>query len=1013
MSDADDTRKQATSAVPKFSSFKPRNAVTGSTSAGSSERLDRERRHYDDPHALLYRLDERRDNQYKSQQRNYRRDDDRASRRQDILSRRRESRSPRRRRSPRRSSLPPSSTRSPPRSDSTTTAPPVKARDKSALNTVLRNDALPTVITSSTPSSALYVVDTFMDTNNLIYGKPAKVPLYNRFGRGHVLGLPREFRIDPVASETSGGIVITEGRARHDEEKVRRAWALSTKTKRVKISKDRDLHEDEFVPLSSSKYVPHVPVQSEFTLEDEHSHASSDEETSGEESFDDHATAAQSVFTLSKAVAEFPGDAQAWFDLAAAMTTNAPAEASFKSHIEIEISVFKKAISTNPGDTRLTLRYLELYELLHGNYQVAKLWKEVLERYPDNLQFWIAWLDFNVRDASSFKYSAALSRIVDVLSRIQRRVKEKNGETNLLYLIMRACRFIYDAGYTEHAIAIVQSLLHLNFMAPTSGDRMEWLSDFWTSEQPRIGDDIPNVEAERDANVTRWIDKELVASKRIFPVQIDSADANEDPFRAIVFEDVQPFMHYFSTSTLRTNVLWAVLEFCGCNTGKWAMNDVQFLERWPTDSGIVLDTAFVDRVIKTITSYITDLDFLVWTLEWTYTLHGVASLKAAKSLLKVHTQCIKLWCTYASLEYRLGNFERANMVFANAVKFLKDDEEAIRLWSGWMEMCVFETVVEDGKVLEILAGITEGHIAENVGSKKILATRNMLGSMMHRFLSARKDALAESAVKALAVLDYLSSDHDITRAMEVYDNFASSISSYCDKTRTVSAGCMYFFACLIRHEMSRAAFFKVSTLRAFLERCIGAYPCDVKLLRMYIANESKYRVQNNVSDLLNNVVLANGGVSVGVWHVVVEYALSIGSENVARSYFERAVAARGASSSTTRENVSVWRAYVAFEREHRSVHNYAKKVLFRGIAACPWARDLLLDAFGSFDDNITAGELKILGEVMMEREVRMRVALPEDEFGVQPEVMQNIPVDEDSVDEDSVDEGKMMTEDVY
>ncbi|KAK9236820.1 NRDE-2, necessary for RNA interference-domain-containing protein [Lipomyces kononenkoae] len=876
-------------------------------------------------------------------------------------------------------------------------------------------------------NAQLFAVDTKRDPDNLTYGKLSQysVPKYYRVGGGRVLGLAPGFRLEQPDAEVTGPTIIVRDSGQDSEMKPRRTWVLSSRTKRLRVGAQHDDSQElvgTFVPLSS-RYIPGGKGMDDDRMDvglDGTNGSESDITSDEADARDIHSSATQKIIELSKAVDEFPKSPARWHELASAMADNAPSGSRIRIRWEMSFSVYEKAVEENPGETSLTLKYMHLFENLKGKYLAAKKWLELIDNYPKNLDFWIGWMEFNIRDSSSFEYESVLAKLIQVVAKVVGAAEDDNEvEENLVYVLVRVCRYIYEAGYTEQGIAIIQGLLQLNyFCAVKSTDlsvRLQWLRTVWAAETPRIGE----IDGERwqntylasksDSPVSQpeavlkesWIKQEREASKYILPSRTDQDD--DDPFRVVLFTDIQPFMYFFHTSNACTDLVWASLKFLGCNVTKW--NGNSFLDSWPAKFSIeetalgidpfehVIDVEFTDRLIKSLQTVVDDEDLLVWFLEWDFRKNGSASVKTAKSLLKRVRDGIKLWRLYSSIEWRLGHKEKANSVYMTAVEFLKDDDRCIFVWESWAELAFFE---KQEDAINILLGISEGKKLQEVSNTSVLKARTTLTAMIRRFSAQGQPDLASNAIKCLALIEYLASDQDIDSATQLFTSFTDELRLRYPDESEVHESASLFMAKLIKFHMSQSAFYKVATLRGYLDSCIRAFPQNMEFIAMYAVNERKYRIENNVNNLLNTVLLNEEVVTVALWRFAIWYQLELGAVHLARSSFERAV-----TCDRTQNNVGLWSAYMLFEMQQGMRLN-AKKVLFRAIALCPWARDILLHAFDTLREVMNDSELRQACDILMERELRIRVEIPENEFG-HLDVVQaasiDLPLDADSEDE--------------
>ena len=90
-----------------------------------------------------------------------------------------------------------------------------------------------------------------------------------------------------------------------------------------------------------------------------------------------------------------------------------------------------------------------------------------------------------------------------------------------------------------------------------------------------------------------------------------------------------------------------------------------------------------------------------------------------------------------------------------------------------------------------------------------------------------------------------------------------------------------------------------------------------------------------------------------------------------RSTFERAV-----ESDSGAHCAGLWKLYFLFEHS-RSETERAKKVFWRGLRACPWAKDLYMLAFEHLRGGQAMSEADLRGiyELLSEKELRVHVGL--------------------------------------
>lgn len=107
-------------------------------------------------------------------------------------------------------------------------------------------------------------------------------------------------------------------------------------------------------------------------------------------------------------------------------------------------------------------------------------------------------------------------------------------------------------------------------------------------------------------------------------------------------------------------------------------------------------------------------------------------------------------------------------------------------------------------------------------------------------------------------------------------------------------------------------------------------------------------------------------------HTEINRSITLGSNvHTVRGTFER-----GVSSCCGAHSAGLWKVYFLFELS-RSELEKAKSVFYRGIKACPWAKELYMMAFEYLRTVMGETELRGLYELMVEKELRIHLGLEE------------------------------------
>ncbi|KAJ1974270.1 hypothetical protein H4R35_003693 [Dimargaris xerosporica] len=173
---------------------------------------------------------------------------------------------------------------------------------------------------------------------------------------------------------------------------------------------------------------------------------------------------------------------------------------------EIHIAVYERALSHVTNDPTLALEYLATCEdVLEFDVLVQK-WSRVLKTYHQSAELQLAYLNFRQTHTNGF---TCLDDILKLYHQGQQRLAvmrstgPANGDAEMegwqMYLFIRACMFLKEAGYIELAWAAYQAQLELTFNGahprclpdlngPAWEATLAGIAQWWISEGPRPGD---------------------------------------------------------------------------------------------------------------------------------------------------------------------------------------------------------------------------------------------------------------------------------------------------------------------------------------------------------------------------------------------------------------------------------------------------------------------------------------------------------------------------------------------
>ena len=273
-----------------------------------------------------------------------------------------------------------------------------------------------------------------------------------------------------------------------------------------------------------------------------------------------------------------------------------------------KISIFEKALLSNPTSVPLLLGYMSLVATCWEPKAVIKRWKEMVFTQPNVPELWLGYIGFcqnNFTEFSVDSVAALYAKCISTLSMISEGTLKshspnKDNELWTLVIFAQYCNFLREAGFTERGVASYQALLELNLCAPpTLSDsslhtQLTQLGQFWASYAARLGEpgargwmahpkplgplDLgshkePTLDDDEDdvAMVTSlslkeaWIKLEAHRSKEHCKPWV-SSDEPLDSERVIPWETLKPCMFRLSTSQLKLECMLRFLSFLGALT---------------------------------------------------------------------------------------------------------------------------------------------------------------------------------------------------------------------------------------------------------------------------------------------------------------------------------------------------------------------------------------------------------------------------------------------------------------
>jgi NRDE-2, necessary for RNA interference len=481
---------------------------------------------------------------------------------------------------------------------------------------------------------------------------------------------------------------------------------------------------------------------------------------------------------LSRLVNEDPSDVNAWLaliqhqDIMLADDPDGPRQALTNAQqqglADVKLSMYEKALTKtkgHPSQDRLVLGMMTEGAKIWETNKLAKEWRSMLKQYPNSLGLWVQYLIFQQTNFVTFKYESCREIFKNCLDVIAKKQATADVDRIRTYVFLRTTIFMREAGFSEHAHALWQGILEYTFFEPSNDqvdDELFSFEDFWDSEVSRVGEERargwrmsqrvniepsvdPSLPPMADGNLFEtWNDQEgkRMRSSVLAARTLDEVD-EDDPFRVILFSDIQPFLFCLSGLQSRQELLEAFLCFCGLpplhlgrSTNRPLLEDPLLsytsldpnttLDHWLITSenhpfsfplpSFVTDTAttfardgqwfnpwnnlpsvlsnqirskWIQRSLRLLQSALPDDDlFAKYVLAFESRLDVKEGRKYAKTLLK-HQPSIRLYNDFALLEHISGNMKAAERIWSTALcmrsSFSKTNQrDTIVIWRSWL-----------------------------------------------------------------------------------------------------------------------------------------------------------------------------------------------------------------------------------------------------------------------------------------------------------------------------------------
>jgi NRDE-2, necessary for RNA interference len=285
-----------------------------------------------------------------------------------------------------------------------------------------------------------------------------------------------------------------------------------------------------------------------------------------------------------------------------------------RSLADIKLSLYDKAlkkVGKHPEKHRLLLGYLEEGANLWDSKRLGEQWHTILKHNSGHISLWMRYIDFRQTAFLDFAFERCKSIYLDCIKLNASSEDNAEKEAIHMYLFLRMTLFIREAGFSELAVGLWQAALELSLFRPqelagsSKDDVMSAFALFWESEVARIGEPgakgwnsgkSPELEAftvdvqtqiQTETLFSSWNAEERRLSRGArLPARTMDIVENDDPYRVILWSDIETFLPFFTTWRDKNILIESFLKFC-------YLPPLNSLQRSTRDAASSVDDAFL------------------------------------------------------------------------------------------------------------------------------------------------------------------------------------------------------------------------------------------------------------------------------------------------------------------------------------------------------------------------------------------------------------------------------------
>ncbi|KAK3296196.1 NRDE-2, necessary for RNA interference-domain-containing protein [Chaetomium fimeti] len=367
-------------------------------------------------------------------------------------------------------------------------------------------------------------------------------------------------------------------------------------------------------------------------------------------------------------------------------------------------------------------------------------------------------------------------------------------------------------------------------------------------------------------------------------------------------------------------------------------------------------------------------------MEW---LNGpTKARKVAKGLLKQYSSNIRLYNAYALVECANGNAEVSNKVLSSATGLPSASDNQL-LWNTWAWIHL-QSNQNDLALARLVSSVENEFQGSTPPPVLLLKTKSHFSSTRDYSLSSQQLETATQYAESLMLLEYLTSEGGSEPASEAQGSITAALSTTQAFSHELESRQLHHSphherllqtaARLLYHHATHGPH-RPRHLRAHLETFTHLFPHNTLFLTLTAWLQPPLRIDDPVQHTLQILSLTPPHDRLGTRRFALHHAgRAPGNAHAVRAAFEAALAAPAAAAGAG--SSELWLRYLRFCCARKELRGSVRGVFYRAIGACPWAKEVYMQAFGGVvREELGAVEVRAVGEAMVEKGLRVHVDL--------------------------------------